>query len=171
MYRSAVKWDLITYSWSNQISIDRSVLFRIVFRRFLPDYEQKGNEECAKGLLRFSLTFIYSKLNCSLRTSVSHFVELGFSPSTVYRIWKKYFEHGTTVFLLKSGRTPKISDNNKWKYWWKAWTARLASVSEKKTRRFGVSQSTVPRTSKLLTAFCYGRTWPTRITLAKCKHS
>ena len=50
------------------------------------------------------------QVNYSLKTIVSHFTELGFTCSTIYRIMKKYSKHETAAFLLKFGRKPRIDD-------------------------------------------------------------
>jgi transposase len=78
-------------------------------------------------------------------------MELGFPRSTIYRILKKYSEHGTTAFLPKSGRKPKISDQQV-KQLIKSVNNKTGISQRKLGRRFGVSQSTVSRTLKNRTA-------------------
>lgn len=43
------------------------------------------------------------------KSTISYFVKAGIPCSTLYRILKKYAEHGKRTFLLKSGRSTKIS--------------------------------------------------------------
>lgn len=106
----------------------------------------------------------------SLKVSVSQVVELGFSRRMVYRVLKKYYEHGTTDFFSKSGWTIKIS-RQKLKVLSKSVNNTTGINQPEMARRLDVSQFTVSRTYTLLTPSCSDRTWPALITLAKCKHS
>ena len=104
-------------------------------------------QRAREGLAGLVVDYHLQQANCSVKTSVSHFVELGFSRSTVYRILKKYSEHGTTDFFPKSGRKPKISDQQL-KVLVKSVDNKTGISQRKLARKFGVSQSTVSRTLK-----------------------
>jgi transposase len=104
---------------------------------------QREREELAKLVV----TFHINQANFCVKTSVSHFLKVGIPRSTIYRILKKYAEHGTTTFLPKYGRSSKISDQQV-KILVKTVNNKTGISQRKLGRRFGVAHSTISRVLK-----------------------
>jgi transposase len=81
-----------------------------------------------EALAKLVVTFDKNQTNTSKKSTISHFVKAGIPRSTLYRILKKYAEHGTTTFFPKSGRPAKIS------------TQQVKSLVKKVNNKTGVSQ-------------------------------
>ena len=104
---------------------------------------QKEREELGKVVV----TFHNNRANSSVKTTVSHFLKVGIPRTTIYRILKKYAEHGTTAFLPKPGRPSKIS-NQQVKKLVKTVNNKTEISQRKLGRRFGVAHSTISRILK-----------------------
>ena len=52
-----------------------------------------------EALAKLVVTFHINQANFCVKTTVSHFLEVGIPRSTIYRIVKRHAEHGTTAFL------------------------------------------------------------------------